>query len=48
MLAARNAHEQWFVENLLDGQEIICLAADPNHAGVIYAGTRGNGVLCSK
>lgn len=45
--AVRMTNEQWTVENLLDGQEITCLAADPIQAGVVYAGARGAGVLCS-
>ena len=47
-LATRNANGQWAVENLLDGQEITCLASDPVHIGGIYAGTRGQGVLFSR
>jgi len=45
--ASRNAAEQWCVESLLHGHEITCLAADPTQAGVVYAGTRGSGILRS-
>lgn len=48
MLAAGITGEQWSVENLLDGLELTCLAADPAHAGGVYAGTRGRGILFSK
>ena len=44
--AAENAGG-WSVETLLAGQAITCLSADPLHAGVVYAGTQGNGVLRS-
>ena len=47
MLAARNSDGQWAVESTLDGQEIICLSQDRNHAGTVYAGSRGHGVLRS-
>jgi photosystem II stability/assembly factor-like uncharacterized protein len=48
MIAAQNTDKQWSVENLLDGQEITCLARDPNRAGEVYAGTRYQGVLFSR
>lgn len=46
--AARNANDRWSVENLLSGQEITCLCADSLCAGVVYAGTRGQGILRSE
>ena len=36
----------WTVERLLSDQDVRCLAVDPLHAGVMYAGTQ-NGVLRS-
>ena len=39
---------QWTVEFLLEGTNVSCLAADPYHPNVIYAGTNGNGVLRSE
>lgn len=35
------------VEFLLTDQDVRCLAADPHHPDVVYAGTQGNGVLRS-
>ena len=37
----------WQVETTLAGAEVVTLAADPNHAAVIYAGTQGHGVYRS-
>jgi len=37
----------WTVLHLLAGQPVACLAADPLRPGVVYAGTRGDGVLRS-
>ncbi len=37
----------WTVTHPLAGQPVTCLAADPLRAGVVYAGTRGQGVLRS-
>jgi hypothetical protein len=45
--AAREPHGDWSVERLLAGQDVRCLAADPFHAQVVYAGTQGQGVLRS-
>lgn len=38
---------KWFVEHLLLGQDVRCLAADPADPAIIYAGTQSNGVLRS-
>lgn len=38
----------WQVENPLAGQDIRCLACDPPHAHILYAGTQGQGVLSSQ
>jgi hypothetical protein len=38
----------WQVEHLIPDQDIRCLAADPRHPHLLYAGTQGQGVLCSK
>lgn len=45
--ATRDANDVWSVEALLEGHDVRCLAADPLNAGVIYAGTQGEGVLRS-
>ncbi|HEX9012698.1 MAG TPA: hypothetical protein VF813_04250, partial [Anaerolineaceae bacterium] len=45
--AVQSPDGRWSVENVLQGQAVTCLAADPLQAGVVYAGTRGRGVLCS-
>ena len=45
--AVRTKNGNWSVEFLLTGQVVSCLAADPLKAGVVYAGTRANGVLRS-
>jgi len=37
----------WSVEWMLRGQDVRCIAADPLHPAVIYAGTQGDGVLRS-
>ena len=37
----------WTVERLLAGHTVRCLASDPLNAGVVYAGTQGEGVLRS-
>ena len=39
--------DHWHVNHLLPDQELLCLAADPLNANVVYAGTRGHGVLRS-
>jgi hypothetical protein len=38
----------WSVEFLLLDQDVRSLAADPLNPVVVYAGTQGNGVLCSR
>ncbi len=45
--AERAGTAGWRVEKLLQGQGITCLASDPLQAGMIYAGTRENGILLS-
>ena len=42
------ANGQWSVEFLLEGTNVRCLAADPHNRNVVYAGTQGNGMLCSE
>lgn len=37
----------WSVEFLLEGKAVCCLAADPHQPNVVYAGTKGQGVLRS-
>ena len=39
---------QWLVESPLTNKAMPCLAADPLNANVVYAGTRGEGVLRSE
>jgi photosystem II stability/assembly factor-like uncharacterized protein len=39
--------DAWSVEVMLAGQDVRCLAADPLHPEIIYAGTQGRGVLRS-
>jgi photosystem II stability/assembly factor-like uncharacterized protein len=41
------ANGVWQVENLLPDQDVRCLASDPRHIYVLYAGTQGQGVLRS-
>lgn len=38
----------WQVAFPLTGQDLRCLAADPRHPEILYAGTQGQGVLCSQ
>lgn len=38
----------WSVELLLEGTAVRCLASDPHQPNVVYAGTKGNGVLRSQ
>ncbi len=45
--AARSANGEWPVEFLLPDQQLLCLATDPLNPDVVYAGTRGGGVLRS-
>ncbi|MGE5220858.1 MAG: WD40/YVTN/BNR-like repeat-containing protein [Omnitrophica WOR_2 bacterium] len=42
------ANGAWQVEFPITGQDIRCLAADPRHPHLLFAGTQGQGVLCSK
>jgi hypothetical protein len=46
--AERAANGDWRVEYPITGQDIRCLAADPNHPQILYAGTQGIGVLSSQ
>lgn len=46
--AVSPSNGNWQVDFLLEDQDIRCLAVDPHSAGVVYAGTQGNGVLLSK
>lgn len=45
--ATQSADGKWAVDFLLADQDVRCLAADPLHNEVIYAGTQGSGVLRS-
>jgi photosystem II stability/assembly factor-like uncharacterized protein len=45
--AERDTNGDWPVEPLLEGHDVRSLAADPLNAGVVYAGTQGEGVLRS-
>jgi photosystem II stability/assembly factor-like uncharacterized protein len=45
---ARRDGARWVVETELEGEDVTCLAADPQRKGVVYAGTRGNGILRSE
>jgi hypothetical protein len=45
--ARQEAGGSWLVEPVLVGQAVHALAADPNQPNVLYAGTKGNGVLRS-
>src|SRR5512146_1840053 len=38
---------QWSVEMQIPGLDIRCLAADPAHPNIVYAGTQGQGLFCS-
>jgi len=38
---------KWFVEFVLEGTKVYCLAADAQDSNVVYAGTQGNGLLRS-
>lgn len=46
--AGSRGGERWAVDEVLRGGEITCLAVDPQRAGVVYAGTRGEGILRSE
>jgi photosystem II stability/assembly factor-like uncharacterized protein len=45
--ATCGADGSWAVEKVLPEQDVRCLAADPLHLEVVYAGTQGSGVLRS-
>jgi len=45
--ATRVLNDEWQVESPLTDQDIRCLAADPSHSTMVYAGMQGNGVLRS-
>src|SRR5262245_55744017 len=45
--ATHTASGAWHVETLLADQDVRCLAADPLHPDVVYAGTQGQGVFRS-
>jgi hypothetical protein len=45
--AGCGASGEWTVTRLLENQKLQCLATDPLNSGVVYAGTRGGGVLRS-
>ena len=45
--AAKYGSDGWEVEFLLEDQDVRCLAADPQDAAVVFAGTQGNGVMRS-
>ena len=45
--ASQSANGEWCVELLLAEQDVCCLAADPPNPHVLYAGTKGKGVLRS-
>src|SRR5690349_19378130 len=38
----------WAVEFLLEDKNVCCLTADPSNPNIVYAGTRGNGLLRSE
>jgi hypothetical protein len=42
------ANGAWNVETPITGQDIRCLAADPRHHHLLYAGTQGQGALRSQ
>lgn len=45
--AEANGQGNWSVEQLLADQQVNCLASDPFQPDAVYAGTQGNGLLCS-
>jgi photosystem II stability/assembly factor-like uncharacterized protein len=45
--AERGGDVGWSVETLLAGQDVRCLAVDPHHDKVVYAGTQWGGLLRS-
>lgn len=46
--AEENSPGRWSVEFALTGHAVLCLASDPLNARVVYAGTRGSGILRSE
>ena len=45
--ALRDPDGRWTVERIVPPSSVRCLAVDPHHPGVVYGGTRGDGVLRS-
>lgn len=45
--AEENPGGNWSLDVCLSEQNILCLAADPLQANIVYAGTRGTGILRS-
>ena len=45
--AVLSPHNEWSVESMIVDQDVRCLASDPLHRQLIYAGTQGEGVLRS-
>ena len=43
-IASEDTNGGWSVEKALDEHQVTCLAADGSNAGVVYAGTREQGV----
>lgn len=48
MRATSRTNGSWSVDQVLEGSEVTCLAADPLQANVVYAGTRASGIFCSE
>lgn len=48
MRATYRTNGSWSVEQVREGSEITCLAADPFQEDVVYAGTRASGILRSE
>lgn len=46
--ASRNTNGTWSTETLLPGARVNCLVANPHSQNIVYAGTQGDGVLCSE
>lgn len=44
LVCIREQNEQWRASRLPGGRRMQCLAADPRRPGVLYAGSRGEGV----
>jgi hypothetical protein len=45
--AERGDNGKWSVDFLLEGNDVRCLATDPQYPNIVYAGTQGQGVLRS-